>query len=146
MNFVDNGDGERRAVVVADTGEPIEIGPAEKMSKSKKQHRRSGRTLTSIMAPTPRAGSCSPNSPPERDVLWTEEAYKALGGSIQRLWRLVDEADPQGAAKGAKRPTMFSPEADELRRAAHRASKAVEPEHRGAALQHRHCGNLRSRQ
>ena len=123
VKFVDNGGGERRAVVVA-TGAPIEIGPAEKMSKSKKNTVDPMDFIAHYGADTARWFVLS-NSPPERDVLWTDESVQGAWRLVQRLWRLVDEAVAHGAAKGAKRPTAFSPEADELRRAAHRALEAV---------------------
>ncbi len=46
------------------TGEPVEIGPIEKMSKSKQQHRRPRRHHRAATAPTPRAGSCCPTPRP----------------------------------------------------------------------------------
>jgi leucyl-tRNA synthetase len=65
------------------------------------------------------------DSPPERDVLWTEEGVQGAWRFAQRVWRLIDEAFSQGAKKGAKRPKQFSPAAEELRRAAHKALDAV---------------------
>jgi leucyl-tRNA synthetase len=65
------------------------------------------------------------DSPPERDVQWTEEGVQGAWRFMQRLWRQLDEAIELGAKKGAKRPKEFSPAAMELRRATHRALDAV---------------------
>ena len=32
------------------------------------------------------------DSPPERDVNWTEEGVQGAGRFVQRLWRLVNDA------------------------------------------------------
>jgi len=44
-------------------------------------------------APTPRAGSCCRTSPPERDVIWSEEGVQGASRFVQKVWRLVGEAD-----------------------------------------------------
>jgi leucyl-tRNA synthetase len=123
VRFVDNGSGERRAVSDA-TGEPVEIGPAEKMSKSKKNTVDPDSFTAHYGADTARWFMLS-DSPPERDVLWTDEGVQGAWRFIQRLWRLTDEVAKQGAKKGTKAPASFSPAAEELRRAAHRALDAV---------------------
>jgi leucyl-tRNA synthetase len=123
VRFTDNGSGDRRAVSEA-TGEPVEIGPAEKMSKSKKNTVDPDSFTAHYGADTARWFMLS-DSPPERDVLWTDEGVQGAWRLMQRLWRLVDEASSQGAKKGAKPPKELSPAAQELRRAAHRAVDAV---------------------
>jgi leucyl-tRNA synthetase len=65
------------------------------------------------------------DSPPDRDVLWTEEGVQGSWRFVQRAWRLVDEVAEQGAKHGAKRPKEFGPASQDLRRAAHRALDAV---------------------
>jgi leucyl-tRNA synthetase len=123
VKFVDNGEGARRAVV-ASSGAPIEIGPAEKMSKSKRNTVDPMSFLEHYGADTVRWFVLS-DSPPERDVLWTEEGVQGAWRFMQRLWRLLDEAIELGAKQGVKPPKEFSPAAMELRRAAHRALDAV---------------------
>jgi leucyl-tRNA synthetase len=61
------------------------------------------------------------DSPPERDVIWTEEGVRARWAFVQRLWRLVREAGEIAAAADAARPPTFSEPAVALRKAAHRA-------------------------
>ena len=65
------------------------------------------------------------DSPPERDVIWTEDGVQGAGRFVQRIWRIVDEVAERAAPKGAAPPATFTPEATELRRAAHKALDAV---------------------
>ncbi len=123
VRFVDNDGGERRAVAKA-SGEPVEIGHAEKMSKSKKNTVDPDSFTAHYGADTARWFMLS-DSPPERDVMWTDEGVQGAWRFIQRLWRLTEEAASQAAKKGAKPPNEFSPAAMELRRAAHRALDSV---------------------
>ncbi len=72
------------------TGEPVEIIPSAKMSKSKKNVVDPVNIVSGFGADTARWFVLS-DSPPERDVEWTssgaEGAYKHLG----RVWRLAQE-------------------------------------------------------
>jgi leucyl-tRNA synthetase len=65
------------------------------------------------------------DSPPERDVIWTEEGVQGAWRFVQRLWRLVGEAVDVAAAADAPRPPAFGPDALALRKAAHRALSRV---------------------
>ena len=65
------------------------------------------------------------DSPPERDVIWTETGVAGAGRFIQRIWRLMGEIEVKAAAKDTPRPTDFGEEALELRRATHKALDAV---------------------
>jgi leucyl-tRNA synthetase len=65
------------------------------------------------------------DSPPERDVIWTEEGVQGAGRMVQRLWRLVHEAAEVAAPADAPRPASFSEPALALRKAAHRALAEV---------------------
>ncbi len=116
-------DGTRRAVRI-DTGETLTVGPAEKMSKSKKNTVDPLSFISHYGADTVRWFMLS-DSPPERDVLWTEEGVQGAWRFAQRVWRLIDEAALQAAKKGAKRPAALSSEAEELRRASHKALDLV---------------------
>ncbi len=118
------GEGNARRAVEIESGALLTIGPPEKMSKSKKNTVDPVSFISHYGADTIRWFVLS-DSPPERDVLWTEEGVQGAWRFVQRIWRLIDEAATQGAAKGARRPATFSPEADELRRAAHRALESV---------------------
>jgi leucyl-tRNA synthetase len=122
------GDGAARRALTLD-GRPVEIGPAEKMSKSKKNTVDPDAFKAHYGADTARWFVLS-DSPPERDVLWTDDGAQGAWRFMQRVWRIVDEAAEKGAKLGAPKPSEFSSQATELRRAAHRAldkvSRAIE--------------------
>jgi leucyl-tRNA synthetase len=65
------------------------------------------------------------DSPPERDVIWTEAGVSGAGRFIQRVWRLIDEILEAYPQKPSKKPETFGPDALELRKAAHRALDSV---------------------
>ena len=58
--------------MVASTGEPVEIGSIEKMSKSKKNTVDPDDIIAAYGADTARWFMLS-DFPPDRDVIWTEE-------------------------------------------------------------------------
>jgi leucyl-tRNA synthetase len=117
-----NGDA-RRAVLIA-TGEPIEIGPIEKMSKSKRNTVDPDDIIGEYGADVARWFMLS-DSPPERDVEWTERGVQGAARFVQRLWRLIGEAAEIGRGAPAARPAQFSPAALAVRKAAHKALGAV---------------------
>ena len=109
--------GARRATLAA-TGEPIEIGSVEKMSKSKKNTVDPEDIIAAYGADTARWFMLS-DSPPERDVIWTEEGVQGAWRFVQRLWRLVGEIAEVNAP--AAHPDAFGERALVVRKAAHRA-------------------------
>src|SRR5216684_3591278 len=116
------GDG-RRATLLA-TGEPIEIGPIEKMSKSRRNTVDPDDIISTYGADTARWFMLS-DSPPERDVIWTEEGVQGDGSFAKRLWRLVHEAATIALSGGLPPPRSFGEAALALRKAAHRALARV---------------------
>jgi leucyl-tRNA synthetase len=114
---------ERRATHVT-TGAPIEIGAIEKMSKSKKNTVDPDDIIGSYGADVARWFMLS-DSPPERDVEWTEAGVQGAWRFVQRLWRLVRDAAEAGAGAPAERPEAFGEAALALRKAAHRALARV---------------------
>jgi leucyl-tRNA synthetase len=111
-------EGDTRRAVITDTGESVEIGPIEKMSKSRKNTVDPDDIIAAYGADTARWFMLS-DSPPERDVIWTEEGVQGAWRFVQRLWRLIGEiADIETPAT---RPTQFSEQALSVRKAAHRA-------------------------
>ncbi len=110
--------GDTRTAKLTATGEPIEIGAIEKMSKSKKNTVDPDDIIAAYGADTARWFMLS-DSPPDRDVIWTEEGVQGAWRFVQRLWRLVGEiSDISGPAA---RPTEFGSQALSVRKAAHRA-------------------------
>jgi leucyl-tRNA synthetase len=113
---------ERRGFDV-ETGDPIEIGPIEKMSKSKKNVVDPDDIIASYGADTARWFMLS-DSPPDRDVIWSDEGVQGAARFVQRLWRLVAEIGERTGGQPA-RPASFSEPALTLRKASHRALHAV---------------------
>jgi leucyl-tRNA synthetase len=116
--------GDQRRATLAATGAPVEIGSIEKMSKSKKNTIDPDDIIGSYGADTARWFMLS-DSPPERDVIWTEEGVQGAWRLVQRLWRLIGDAAGAAAAPNLPRPPIFSAPAQELRKAAHRALSQV---------------------
>ncbi|MCQ8782296.1 leucine--tRNA ligase [Mangrovibrevibacter kandeliae] len=101
------------------TGTSIEIGSTEKMSKSKKNVVDPDDIIASYGADTARWFMLS-DSPPDRDVIWTEAGVEGAFRFVQRLWRLVTETAP----KLGPHRVAASGNSD-IRKAAHRAAAGV---------------------
>jgi leucyl-tRNA synthetase len=118
---IEEVDGARRASLLAD-GTPVQIGPIEKMSKSKKNVVDPDDIIASYGADTARWFVLS-DSPPERDVIWTEAGVEGAHRFVQRVWRLVSEAAP--VLQGIAPAPATDGAAAEVSRIAHRTLKAV---------------------
>ncbi len=98
---------------------PVELGRSEKMSKSKKNVVDPDQIIRDYGADTARWFMLS-DSPPERDLEWTESGVTVAWRFQQRLHRIANEAMADLPAVGTARPASLSPAAAELRRAAHK--------------------------
>jgi leucyl-tRNA synthetase len=116
------GVGDARRATLTATGEALDIGSIEKMSKSKKNTIDPDDIIEAYGADTARWFMLS-DSPPERDVIWTEEGVQGSWRFVQRLWRLVGEIAAVKAP--AARPAAFVAQALIVRKAAHRALSLV---------------------
>ena len=114
--------GEARRGKLNTTGEPVEIGAIEKMSKSKRNTVDPDDIIREYGADTARWFMLS-DSPPDRDVIWTEEGVQGAWRFVQRLWRIVGEIAQ--IAGPATRPAEFGPAALDVRKAAHGALAKV---------------------
>ncbi len=121
---LEQGKDARRAFRI-ETGEEVAIGAIEKMSKSRKNVVDPDEIIASYGADTARWFVLT-GSPPERDVIWTEEGVQGASRFVQRLWRLVGELADLSAPIDAPAPERISPAALELRKAAHNALIKIE--------------------
>ena len=124
------GDGTNRRAVEIATGETVEIGPIEKMSKSRRNTVDPTDIIESYGADTARWFMLS-DSPPDRDVIWTEEGVAGAHRFVQRVWRLASEWAEAPQSPSAVLSNVTSAEATALRKAAHRALAAAEDSIRG---------------
>ncbi len=119
------GEGAERKAVSLATGRPVTIGPIEKMSKSRKNVVDPDEIIEHYGADTARWFIVS-DSPPDRDIIWTEAGVAGAGRQVQRISRLIDQAVEKGrTAKLNGAPATFGPEATELRKVAHKALASV---------------------
>ena len=112
------GEGAARTATMIETGEPVAIGAIEKMSKSKRNVIDLDAIVGTRGADVARWFVLS-DSPPDRDVEWTEAGAEGANRFVQRVWRLVTESGDRVAQAGE------ASGADDLRRATHRAIEGV---------------------
>ncbi|OUI94508.1 leucyl-tRNA synthetase [Acetobacter indonesiensis] len=123
-----NGD----AAVKRGTDEPVTVGRVEKMSKSKRNTVAPVAIIDRFGADTARWFVLS-DSPPERDMEWTEAGVAGAARFSQRLFRLV-RAVAQSVPAQPTCPAEIAPQADALRRATHRTIAAVTEALEGFAI------------
>jgi leucyl-tRNA synthetase len=112
-------EGKTRRAVLGGTGEPVEIGDVEKMSKSKKNTVAPGEIFEAYGVDAARLFVLS-DSPPERDVQWTTGGVQGAWRFVNRVWEEFDSqpAEVAGSADA-------DPAAQALRVATHKTVKAV---------------------
>ncbi|MEL6746422.1 MAG: class I tRNA ligase family protein, partial [Pseudomonadota bacterium] len=127
-------EGDTRTARTLETDAPITIGSVEKMSKSKRNTVDPSDIIGRYGADTARWFMLS-DSPPERDVQWTEAGVEGAFRFQQRVWRLVSETvellgggtpDPSKlAAEASALSEASAPKGYALRKLAHRTVDAV---------------------
>jgi len=106
------------------TGEVVTVGPIESMSKSKRNVIDPTSIIEQYGADTARWFILS-DSPPERDVQWSEAGAEGAWRFTQRFWRLVTGDDDMLCEAGAPKPATFDEASLALRRAAHQGLAAI---------------------
>jgi leucyl-tRNA synthetase len=112
-----------RSAVHKVNGGAISIGSIEKMSKSKRNVVDPDDIIETFGADTARWFMLS-DSPPERDVIWTEQGAEGAARFLQRIWRLSNEVAEMVPVLGSL--PAIGEAALELRRATHRTIRDVE--------------------
>jgi leucyl-tRNA synthetase len=102
------------------TGAPASVGPIEKMSKSKKNTVDPDAIIQAFGADTARWFVLS-DSPPERDVEWTQSGAEGAARFVQRIWSIFDALpDSRAPEPGADDASIA------LRKASHKAVAAID--------------------
>jgi leucyl-tRNA synthetase len=120
-DVVKNDDGK---FVMASGGGDVTIGRSEKMSKSKKNVVDPELIIREYGADTARLFMLS-DSPPDRDLDWTEAGIEGAWRYINRLWRMVSEPKIEMAASCEPRPASMDETVEKVRRLVHQTVAAV---------------------
>src|SRR5215469_2148799 len=113
------------AVRLADEdGRPVVAGRLEKMSKSKKNVVGLDTIVDTYGADTARLYLMS-DSPPERDLEWTDTGIEGAWRYVNRLWRMVSEPAVALPPPDAAIPAGLSPALAAIRRTTHKTIAAV---------------------
>ena len=112
------------SLVETASGRPAVLGRSEKMSKSKKNVVDPAFIIDSYGADTARLFMLS-DSPPERDLDWTEAGIDGAYRYVHRLWRLIAQFQGELAPAGTAMPGDLPDAALDLRRAVHKTAAQV---------------------
>ena len=115
----ENGD-----LVLKENGEKVTLGRSEKMSKSRRNVVDPEIIIEEYGADTARLFMLS-DSPPDRDLDWTDAGIEGAWRYINRLWRLVSEPRIPFPPKGTPLPENRSAEVEKIRRQVHQTIAAV---------------------
>jgi leucyl-tRNA synthetase len=107
-----------------DDNRPVNVGRVEKMSKSKKNVVDPAGIIDAYGADAARFFMLS-DSPPERDLEWTEAGIDGAWRYISRLWRAVGDLADKLPAAGTPAPDAFDDKTLGLRRTVHKALAGV---------------------
>ena len=115
----ENGD-----LVTVDGGTPVTPGRSSKMSKSHRNVVDPAAILDTYGADTARLFMLS-DSPPERDLDWTEAGVEGAWRYLNRLWRMIAEPRVTLPPPGTKVPSELNDDDLALTRLIHRTIAAV---------------------
>ncbi len=119
---IDHGsDGQ---VTLKKTGEKVSVGRSEKMSKSRRNVVDPEIIIEEYGADTARLFMLS-DSPPDRDLDWTEAGIEGAWRYINRLWRMVSEPKIPVGEIGVAVPVDCDEKLEKIRRSIHQTIHAV---------------------
>jgi len=118
-NTVDTQDD---ALIHIESGQSVEIGAIEKMSKSKKNTVDPDAIIAAYGADVARWFVLS-DSPPERDVEWTQSGVEGSGRFAQRIWSVFNSLTELSAAS---ENAAGNSDADALKKFSHKAVAAID--------------------
>ena len=107
-----------------DNGQPVQSGRSESMSKSKKNVVDPGSILKTYGADTARLFMLS-DSPPERDIEWTESGIEGAWKFVQKVWRIAESYEPIERQASKQHPKDSSPQVIQLRKHTHQTIATV---------------------
>ena len=108
-------------VIEIATGQPVKVGAIEKMSKSKKNTVDPDAIVATYGADVARWFVLS-DSPPERDVEWTQSGAEGAARFVQRVWSFVDSLPEKGPFPAPGSDEVSSA----LRKTNHKAVAAID--------------------
>jgi len=115
----------KRLATLKSDGSPVTIGAIEKMSKSKRNVVDPDEIIKDYGADTARLFMLS-DSPPDRDVIWSEEGVQGAFRFTQQLWRLVGNLVGVCAPAGSDPSGVKQAGAVEIRKSTHRGLLKIE--------------------
>jgi len=118
---------DRRAdgeVVKTADGSRVTVGRSESMSKSKRNVVDPEHIIEAFGADTARLFMLS-DSPPERDLEWTDAGVEGAWRYVNRLWRMVEQPAGPVAPDDAAMPANLSPDVDQAWRLIHKTIHGV---------------------
>ena len=119
-----SGEGKTRKAEHSKTGKEVLIGSIEKMSKSKRNTVDPDDIMQTYGADTARWFMLS-DSPPERDVEWTDAGAEGAHRFIQRVWRLVQTWSEDTRTAANPESTPGNGKSIDIRKATHKTLKAI---------------------
>ncbi|MBC8338645.1 MAG: leucine--tRNA ligase [Alphaproteobacteria bacterium] len=123
-----DGDGgwlfPEEAEKIQTSGGSVTVGRSEKMSKSRKNVVDPESIISTYGADTARLFMLS-DSPPDRDLDWTDAGIEGAWRYANRLWRAVHEPQAPVAAKGAVAPDIIDGPSESVLKALHKTVDGV---------------------